>query len=463
MFLQQIKNKFQKFDFEKTKIFEKMINRKKISASILGFMTVCAYAPFSIWSFMFLSFFGLNILLNNESEKKQRLIIFSMFSYCFNVVNLHWVGNSFLYNVPVPWLVYAMPLAILIMAGLLTIPYVAVFYLVDKIKDVYFWKSFLLVPIVFVTCEVLRSLTVFGFPWNLVGYSIAHIDVLLQASELGTIMFCSFLILFISSLLAKLQKKYIAIAFVIFMCWTVLGTLRFQYLNENKRQPEILQNASIIQQDRAEYHKFDSKKMSEQFSFYIQSLRLLESKNTGEKTKLIVFPEMSIPYPTEETPNLLKIVRANMQNNEILVFGSPAYSGNNIYNAMYYVTKNDLVRYDKKLRVPFGEFIPLRNIFSLVKNFTNNYKDFGMGERPNIAEVKGNKFLSLVCYEVIFPLFVKRELAGKKDVILMNLTNDAWFYGTIAPYQHALIAKTRAVENGVSIVRAANTGFSFVM
>jgi apolipoprotein N-acyltransferase len=128
---------------------------------------------------------------------------------------------------------------------------------------------------------------------------------------------------------------------------------------------------------------------------------------------------------------------------------------------MYFINKQVLKRYDKKLLVPFVEFIPFRKYVPFLKNFTNNFKDFSVGEIDNTVDFAGKKFLSLICYEAIFPFFVKQNITSD-DTILLNITNDAWFYGTVAPAQHALIAKTRAVENNLTMVRVSNAGQSFI-
>jgi apolipoprotein N-acyltransferase len=316
---------------------------------------------------------------------------------------------------------------------------------------------------VFFIVENLRALTVFGFPWNLVGYCIASNDILLQLSSLWNVTACSAFIIAIASLIAKGTKENIFIALLLSVFWILFGIMRINYPYVEHKVNPVLEKTKIVQMDVIEHHKFSREKMRNQVYFYLEALRNAENEPGKDQPELVVFPEMAIPYSVEETPNLLNVFRDNMQEDSILVLGSPGYESTNIYNSLYYITKTDLVRYDKKLRVPFGEFIPFRDVLDKVKNFTNNYKDFSRGEKDNITTVNGSNFLSLICYEVIFPNFVKEQLQGRRDVTLLNITNDAWFYGTVAPFQHALIAKTRAVENGVSLIRAANAGYSYII
>ena len=426
--------------------------------SLVGFagISIFAYAPFSIWGLMFVSFAGLTYILNNTESKKTRLANFAIFAFVFNAVNLHWVGNSFLYNSPEEFLVYLMPLLIAGMAGLLTILYIVIFAVLDLAKQTKA-KQIVLIPAVFIIAEVLRSLSVFGFPWNLVGYSIATNDNLLQVSQLGTVIICSALILIIASLIAQKTKKYLIAALVVYIVWFITGTALLN--GKDITQTIKLENETkLIQIDTTKHHRFDRIKMKKQVYAYLAEIKKLKYK---KDIKYIVVPEMAVPYPINTEESLLKLLQRTIGQHQTLVVGAPAYNDYDIYNTMYFINKQGFKRYDKKLLVPFGEFIPFRKYVPFLKNFTNNFKDFSVGEIDNTVDFAGKKFLSLICYEAIFPFFVKQNITSD-DTILLNITNDAWFYGTVAPAQHALIAKTRAVENNLTMVRVSNAGQSFI-
>jgi len=428
----------------------------KLNLVLMASISIFAYAPFSIWPLMFVSFIALNYTLTLAASNKQKLWYFTIFAYIFNVVNLHWVGNSFLYNSPEPYLVYFMPLLVAGMAAILTLIYVFLFMIFNKAKDGLI-KNILLVPTVFLTAEFIRSLSVFGFPWNLVGYSIAGNDALLQASELGTILVCSFLILFISSLIATFNKKAILVAVIVFVSWFTLGLVRFNTLDKSNVE-KLSAESKLIQIDTTTHHKFDRIKMRKQVFSYLEQVKKVKY---NKKVDIVVLPEMAVPYPINTEDSLLKLLQRSLGKNQTLIVGAPAYNDYDIYNTMYFVSKTDYKRYDKILLVPFGEFMPFRDFLPFIKNFTNNFKDFSVGSIANTVEFNGKKYLGLICYEAIFPFFVKENIEDK-NTILTNITNDAWFYGTVAPYQHALIAKTRAVENNLAMIRVSNAGESFI-
>jgi apolipoprotein N-acyltransferase len=122
--------------------------------------------------------------------------------------------------------------------------------------------------------------------------------------------------------------------------------------------------------------------------------------------------------------------------------------------------------YDKHLLVPFGEYIPARGLLESVlpvplRTISQSRLDYAAGVRdPRIATPAGVA-VALICYEGIFPLYVGTHAAGAR--YLVNVTNDNWFTGTIALYQHAALARLRAVETGLPLVRVANTGLTLVV
>ena len=123
--------------------------------------------------------------------------------------------------------------------------------------------------------------------------------------------------------------------------------------------------------------------------------------------------------------------------------------------------KGDVVGYyNKSHLVPFGEYIPLRKYLpNFLQPVANAIGEFGKGEGPKIVELDGLPSIGgIICYEVIFPGKIVDE--NLRPDFLVNLTNDGWYGDSFGPYQHFVATKMRAVEEGITIIRAANNGIS---
>ena len=141
------------------------------------------------------------------------------------------------------------------------------------------------------------------------------------------------------------------------------------------------------------------------------------------------------------------------------VRGEMAESRPRIYNSVLAMNNQGhvLMAYDKHQLVPFGEFVPLRSLLPLDK-ITPGALDFSRGEGPRTVALDGiPPFSPLVCYEIVFPWLAT---ASERPEWLINVTNDGWYGVTPGPYQHFEMSRVRAIEQGLPLVRAANSGVS---
>ena len=119
-------------------------------------------------------------------------------------------------------------------------------------------------------------------------------------------------------------------------------------------------------------------------------------------------------------------------------------------------------RYDKVHLVPYGEYVPLRRLFPFIGKLVAGVGDFRPGKGFYPLTIDGHRLGVLICYEAIFPE-AARDYKRKGAELLVNITNDAWFGRTSAPYQHLSMTVFRAIENRLYLVRAANTGISAII
>jgi apolipoprotein N-acyltransferase len=148
-----------------------------------------------------------------------------------------------------------------------------------------------------------------------------------------------------------------------------------------------------------------------------------------------------------------------------LLFGSPAYRRTGellrLYNRAYLLDGSGMLvgYYDKRHLVPFGEYVPWKGLLFFVDKLVQAAGDFASGEEAVVLDMLPARVGILICYEAIFPK-LSRDLVNAGANLLVNITNDAWFGRSSAPYQHLSMAVFRSVENRVPMARCANTGIS---
>ncbi|NOQ42529.1 MAG: apolipoprotein N-acyltransferase, partial [Desulfuromusa sp.] len=181
---------------------------------------------------------------------------------------------------------------------------------------------------------------------------------------------------------------------------------------------------------------------------------------------LVIWPEAATPFFLQDQSELaVQVKQLPIQLNTSLLVGSPAYrqlspDEYQYYNSAYLFapTGEELGRSDKIHLVPFGEYVPLGKLLSFIDKLVVGVGDFSPGKvRP--LPLNGHHLGVLICYEAIFPPLA-REYVRQGSSLLVNLTNDAWFGHSSAPYQHLAMTRFRAIENRIWIARAANTGIS---
>jgi apolipoprotein N-acyltransferase len=151
-----------------------------------------------------------------------------------------------------------------------------------------------------------------------------------------------------------------------------------------------------------------------------------------------------------------------------LIFGSPAFDDKDLrrryFNSAFLVSSSGdvLGRSDKMHLVPFGEYVPLAKLLPFVHKLVVGVGDFSPGDSLAALDIGKGKVGILVCFEGIFPDLSRRYVRDGAQ-LLVNITNDGWYGRSSAPYQHLSMAVFRAVENGVPLVRAANTGISAII
>ena len=181
------------------------------------------------------------------------------------------------------------------------------------------------------------------------------------------------------------------------------------------------------------------------------------------------WPEAALPLYLDEGTAFVERLRASVPPETVLITGAVRRQingeGTNYFNSvMVWSGGGDLIaRRDKTHLVPFGEYLPFQSLLEAVglRQLTQLRGGYASGsDASSIVLPDGRRLHPLICYEAIFPY---RARTGSRPNMFVNLTNDGWFGRSAGPHQHLALARLRAIEQGLPMVRAANTGISTVV
>jgi apolipoprotein N-acyltransferase len=190
-----------------------------------------------------------------------------------------------------------------------------------------------------------------------------------------------------------------------------------------------------------------------------------------EGAQFVIWPESSTPFQFEDDVVAATKIRTLARQARVpILFGSDQFVRNasgvptTFYNSAFLVRPDGETGgvYRKMHLVPFGEYVPVKNLLFFAAPLVQAVSDFSAGEEAALLPVAGHLVSTAICYEVVYPDLVRRFVTGGSE-LLTTITNDAWFGPTSAPYQHFEQASMRAVEEGRYLVRSANTGISGIV
>lgn len=385
-----------------------------------------------------------------------------------------------LYWIPVPVTVYGklpIPLGILLL-------FILALYLSLYTATFAFLMTFLRIrrgivpvvlsaPAIWVSLELLVTYFLTGFPWGLLGYSqYLHLPVI-QIADVTGVYGIGFVIVMVNAGIYRGFERHLeGMSFwkgrSMWAATLILVlVLSYGYWRMNPRDETHGKglNVGVAQGNIDQDQKWDREYQNETVATYIN----LTHKISAGGVDLIVWPETAVPlYFQNEGAYRQEILNTARETHSYLLFGSPAYSRNpesvRYYNSAFMISPEmeTIGRYDKIHLVPFGEYVPLKKLLFFVDKLAEGIGDFSSGQSFSSFNIPGANIGTLICYEGIFPDLTRKH-AREGASIFVNITNDAWFGRTSAPYQHLAMYALRAVENRVPVVRAANTGISAII
>ncbi|ETN97377.1 apolipoprotein N-acyltransferase [Reticulomyxa filosa] len=287
----------------------------------------------------------------------------------------------------------------------------------------------------------------------------------MQSLSLVGVSGLSFIICLVSSVVYSRNYKLIAIVFSITTMLIVYGYNRLEtssVFNDGY-------NIRIVQPNLIEHHMGDRSKQI----LALETLFELTFTNLDRhKANIIIWPEAAFPFGYHNLTPWEKILSESIPANDYLITGIDRYEyGDNkvvkAYNSIIIFDHNGATKssYDKVILVPFGEFVPLRRFLpNFIDKVAYGIGDFSVGKNKSLLKINDEfaGIIPLICFESIFSHYIK-GFNFKDAGLLLNITNDAWFGDSIGPYQHLAMARARAVEYGIPMIRVANNGISAVI
>jgi apolipoprotein N-acyltransferase len=328
-------------------------------------------------------------------------------------------------------------------------------------------------PLLWTVLEYVRSHLFTGFPWENLAHSQYLYSSVIQISDITGIYGITFTIVLINAVLFDLltlkdHRRYlitesVTACFVLALI-LVYGHVRAEEIGELLKKARSLE-VTLVQGNIDQNFKWNSHYQRQTIDIY----RALSLHSDSSKGGLIVWPETAAPFYFQQRNALqAAVVDVATTSRSTLLFGSPSYDeegGHISYMNTAFLLRPDGTlsgRYDKVHLVPYGEYVPLRHFFPFIGKLVAGVGDFKPGKGYYPLTIDGRLLGVLICYEGILPE-AARDYKRRRVELLVNITNDAWFGRTSAPYQHLSMTVFRAIENRLYLVRAANTGISAII
>lgn len=444
----------------------------------MGYLACFAFVPF--------------LLLVEKINSLGRFFRYSYITFLlFVLITLYWVGGFTHFKDP--YLMIA-GIALFIWQPLFfTIPASLYYFIRKRITALYSIVSF---PFIWVTFEWLYALGEFAFPWLSIGNTQTYNLDKIQFIEYTGVYGLSLWVLFINILVFIFMKsvngfsmksvQYILLAsiVIIYIAPSIHGKIERNSNFPDKNISGI--TVGIVQPNIDPWNKWEGSKTFSGRWQQIQSYLDLIGKNINDSTDMIVLPEsamlLNIPelyeqsYQISRTVDSLNVTLLSGYAKVVYYYGESAPATSNIikgtgikydsYNSIFMVEPDsrNIQTYSKMRLVPFAERIPYADhVPFLIEplRWGVGISNWGMGKDSTlfVNEHLKSKFLSMVCYESIFPEFVS-SFVNKGAEFLVFITNDSWWGNTSGARQHNQYAVLRAVENRRWVVRCANGGIS---
>jgi apolipoprotein N-acyltransferase len=318
-------------------------------------------------------------------------------------------------------------------------------------------------PLLWVVSEWVRDWIFTGFPWLAVGYSQAPFSPLAAIAPVLGIFGISLAVTASASLvLLAFNQAYRRLAFMSLIgLYLVSGALNLVSWVASQGQPI---SVSLLQGNIPQDLKWTRETI-------VQTINQYAQMTAQTKSDLVVLPETALPVAIDTQQTNLKqdqvlapFFEIAANHHQSILVGTVESEQENYYNSVLGINENNIQSYRKSHLVPFGEFIPFKNLIGWVYRDWLNMplSDLSRGSKLQQPMTLANQKIALnICYEDVFGEEVIRQLP--QATMLVNVSNDAWYGHSIAAYQHLQFSQMRSLETGRMMLRATNTGATAII
>ncbi len=434
--------------------------RRRLLALVFGAVATLALPPVGIVPALVVAFSGLLYLARDVRRLVPAFALGWWFGLGHFTSGLYWIANAFTIDGDrfiwfIPFAALGLPAILAIYSGLALAATTAL-----RLEGV---GRVLAFGVLWTAAEWLRGHLFTGFPWNLAAYAWVEVPEILQTAAVLGAWGLTLLTIVVASLPAAWGARHsrwaIALGLAVLGLGWGYGHMRLADASEAS-VPGVrlrLVQASIPQSLKWE--------LDQRVATLVKYLTLSREPAPVPPT-LIIWPETAVPFLVEAEPEVLAAMGQTAPIGGAIVTGTlriRQQDGARAFtNGLIAVDHTGKVAaaYDKAHLVPFGEYTPLRWLLSWVPQLPGE----SMVPGPGLASLippGAPKAGALICYEVAFPgQVIDRD---DRPQWLLNVTNDAWYGRSAGPYQHFAIARMRAVEEGLPLVRSAQNGITGVV
>ena len=429
---------------------------KLVAAAVSGTLLVLALPKPDLYYLSWIALVPLLLAISTEDSKLKTLSVGYVAGVAFFGGSCYWIVNTMAtyggLGLGVSLAVFALFVAVFAL-------HTALFAVLLRLQLARFptWGLLLAAP-TWVLVELIQTHAIFGgFPWMLTGYALAPYGGLLQLVTITGVYGLSFVLVGVGSLLTLGLRTgrpgIVGVAAVIMLIVNFLPA-------PQPRPPEEELSVRLVQTN-IDIEQSWGATAKQRLMDELHTLSVSAPANPD----LVIWPETPSPFYLSQDADFRYRMGAIARSLDAhFLLGYIDFDDELPSNSVGVLSPagEQISRYNKIHLVPFGEYVPLRNILFFAESLVRNVGDFVPGTEYTLTSLGDHQVAATICYEDVFPGLM-RQFTRRGAQLIVNVTNDGWFGATSAPYQHIRMSLVRAVENRRYLVRGANTGISAII